>query len=130
MVQIQHLGVTTYALGLYIHVPIKIWVPDQKPQNPKAQTSISPQKKKNNTNNNQALKPLSSKTHHHPRLHFKTPQIPSGRDHKALNRGTLGGLGTESPKKPLAGQSGLCDDLGPGRAARPGLLAGWSATLN
>ena len=24
---------------------------------------------------------------------FKTPQIPSDRDHKALNRGTLGGLG-------------------------------------
>ena len=29
----------------------------------------------------------------HPQLPFKTPQIPSNRDHKALNRGTLGGLG-------------------------------------
>ena len=28
-----------------------------------------------------------------PQLPFKTPQIPSNRDHKALNRGTLGGLG-------------------------------------
>ena len=25
---------------------------------------------------------------------FKTPQIPSNRDHKALNRGTEGGLGS------------------------------------
>ena len=29
-----------------------------------------------------------------PQLPFKTPQIPSNRDHKALNRATLGGLGT------------------------------------
>ena len=28
-----------------------------------------------------------------PQLPFKTPQIPSNRDHKALKRGTLGGLG-------------------------------------
>ena len=28
-----------------------------------------------------------------PQLPFKTPQIPSNGDHKALNRGTLGGLG-------------------------------------
>ena len=28
-----------------------------------------------------------------PQLPFKTPQIPSNRDHKALDRGTLGGLG-------------------------------------
>ena len=28
-------------------------------------------------------------------LPFKTPQIPSNRDRKALNRGTLGGLGRE-----------------------------------
>ena len=28
-----------------------------------------------------------------PQLPFKRPQIPSNRDHKALNRGTLGGLG-------------------------------------
>ena len=28
-----------------------------------------------------------------PRLPFKTPQIPSNRDHKATNWGTLGGLG-------------------------------------
>ena len=28
-----------------------------------------------------------------PQLPFKEPQIPSNRDHKALNRGTLGGLG-------------------------------------
>ena len=26
-----------------------------------------------------------------PQVPFKTPQIPSNRDHKALNRGTLGG---------------------------------------
>ena len=30
-----------------------------------------------------------------PQLPFKTPQIPSNRDHKALNRVTFGGLGTE-----------------------------------
>ena len=29
-----------------------------------------------------------------PQLPFKTPQIPSNRDHKALNRGTLVGLGS------------------------------------
>ena len=29
----------------------------------------------------------------HPQLHFKRPQIPSNRDHKGLNRGTLGVLG-------------------------------------
>ena len=29
-----------------------------------------------------------------PQLPFKRPQIPSNRDHKALNRGTLGGAGT------------------------------------
>ena len=29
-----------------------------------------------------------------PQLPFKTPQVPSNRDCKALNRGTLGGLGT------------------------------------
>ena len=28
-----------------------------------------------------------------PQLPFKRPQIPSNRDHKALNRGTLGGVG-------------------------------------
>ena len=28
-----------------------------------------------------------------PQLPFKRPQIPSNRDHKGLNRGTLGGLG-------------------------------------
>ena len=28
-----------------------------------------------------------------PQLPFQTPQMPSNRDHKALNRGTLGGLG-------------------------------------
>ena len=28
-----------------------------------------------------------------PQLSFKRPHIPSNRDHKALNRGTLGGLG-------------------------------------
>ena len=28
-----------------------------------------------------------------PQLPVKTPQIPSNRDHKALYRGTLGGLG-------------------------------------
>ena len=28
-----------------------------------------------------------------PQLPFKTPQIPSNRDYKAPNRGTLGGLG-------------------------------------
>ena len=28
-----------------------------------------------------------------PQLPFKTPQIPSNRGHKAINRGTLGGLG-------------------------------------
>ena len=28
-----------------------------------------------------------------PQLPFKTPQVPSNRDYKALNRGTLGGLG-------------------------------------
>ena len=30
-----------------------------------------------------------------PQLPFKEPQIPSNRDHKALNRGTLGGLGID-----------------------------------
>ena len=30
-----------------------------------------------------------------PQLPFKRPQIPSNRDHKALNRGTLGGLGKD-----------------------------------
>ena len=30
-----------------------------------------------------------------PQLPFKIPHIPSNRDHKAINRGTLGGLGTE-----------------------------------
>ena len=30
----------------------------------------------------------------HPQLPFKRPQIPSNRDHKALNRAALGGLGT------------------------------------
>ena len=29
-----------------------------------------------------------------PQLLFKTPQLPFNRDHKALNRGTLGGLGS------------------------------------
>ena len=29
-----------------------------------------------------------------PQLPFKRPQIPSYRDHKALNRATLGGLGS------------------------------------
>ena len=32
-----------------------------------------------------------------PQLPFKEPQIPSNRDHKALNRGTLGGLGIDFP---------------------------------
>ena len=32
----------------------------------------------------------------HPQLPLKEPQIPSNRDHKALNRGTLGGLGMGS----------------------------------
>ena len=32
----------------------------------------------------------------HPQLPFKKPQIESNRDHKALNRGTLGGLGMEA----------------------------------
>ena len=32
----------------------------------------------------------------HPQLPSKTPQIPSNRDHKALNRGTLGGLGSHA----------------------------------
>ena len=31
----------------------------------------------------------------------KAPQIPSNRDHKALNRGTLGGLGRD----PLSGMA-------------------------
>ena len=31
-----------------------------------------------------------------PQLPFKTPQIPSNRDHKALNRRTLGGLGHQT----------------------------------
>ena len=35
-----------------------------------------------------------------PQLLFKIPQIPSYRDYKALNRGTLGGLG------PLPGEFG------------------------
>ena len=30
-----------------------------------------------------------------PQLPFKTPHIPSNRDHEALIRGTLGGLGIE-----------------------------------
>ena len=29
-----------------------------------------------------------------PQLPFKIPQIPSNKDHKALNRGTFGGLGS------------------------------------
>ena len=32
-----------------------------------------------------------------PQLPFKIPQIPSNRDYKALNRGTLGGLGIHVP---------------------------------
>ena len=31
-----------------------------------------------------------------PQLAFKRPQIPSNRDHKALNRGTLGDVGRDS----------------------------------
>ena len=30
-----------------------------------------------------------------PQLRFKTPHIPTNRDHEALDRGTLGGLGTD-----------------------------------
>ena len=30
-----------------------------------------------------------------PQLHFKTPHIPSNRDHKALNRSPLGRLGCD-----------------------------------
>ena len=42
-----------------------------------------------------------------PQLPFKTPQIPSNRDHKALNRATLGGLGTGPQKsKPSFYQPG------------------------
>ena len=32
-----------------------------------------------------------------PQLTLKRPQIPSNRDHKALNRGTLGGVGSYGP---------------------------------
>ena len=39
-----------------------------------------------------------------PQLLFKRPQVPSNRDHKALNRGTLGGAGmghcSEYPRGP------------------------------
>ena len=39
----------------------------------------------------------------HPQLPFKEPQIPSNRDHKSLNKGTLGGLGRD-PKCELRHQ--------------------------
>ena len=38
--------------------------------------------------------PGMSVLYQHPQLPFKRPQIPSYRDHKALNRGTLGSQGT------------------------------------
>ena len=43
----------------------------------------------------QRLSPIfdTSSTPSTPQQPSKTPQIPSNRDHKALNRGTLGGLG-------------------------------------
>ena len=44
-----------------------------------------------------------------PQLPFKRPQIPSNRDHKALNRGTLGGAG--------------------GKNARPGIYMGSSTGI-
>ena len=45
--------------------------------------------------------------HQHPQLPFKTPQIACNGDHKALHRGTLGGLG----KRNSMGASGY--DPGP-----------------
>ena len=33
-----------------------------------------------------------------PQISSKTHQIPSNRDHKALNRGTFGGLGGDMPR--------------------------------
>ena len=39
--------------------------------------------------------PTSSST---PQLPFERPQIPSHKDHQALNRGTLGGAGRETTK--------------------------------
>ena len=51
----------------------------------------------------------------HPQLHFKIPHTPTNRDHKALNRGTLGGLAsrTRSENRALlhqeAKRAGLLD---------------------
>ena len=44
-----------------------------------------------------------------PKLLCKRLQIPSNRDHKALNRGTLGGLGTACPLLLLCCRAFLCD---------------------
>ena len=41
----------------------------------------------------QRLLSVGSKTSAPPQLPFTIPHIPTNRDHKALNRGTLGGLG-------------------------------------
>ena len=57
--------------------------------------------------------PKGSKHSSAPQLPFKRPQTTSNRDHKALNRGTLGGLGSRGIFLGLEGEpicllSGLC----------------------
>ena len=43
--------------------------------------------------NNTLLRLAYTSVDQQPQLSFKEPQIPSNREHKALNRGTLGGQG-------------------------------------
>ena len=45
---------------------------------------------------------MSGHVKHPPHIPLKRPQVPSNRDHKALNRGTLRGLGscTDNPLSP------------------------------
>ena len=55
---------------------------------------------------------LNSQDNQHPptTLH-KIPHIPTNRDHKALNRSTLGGLGTDPGMIEVLGPSGNCCKL-------------------
>ena len=60
-----------------------------------------------------------------PQLPFKIPQIPSNRDHKALNSGTLGGVGTWGPSDLKA------TDINCPLAWSPSLVwSPWSGTLD
>ena len=54
-----------------------------------------------------------------PQLPFKRPHIPTNRDHKALNRGTLGGLGKDSTRNRLERSLPASRSVSPRASASP-----------